>query len=117
MADDVILWNPSRGPSALFLGQVRLFEAVFGRASGVGPMESDECEVDLTVFDSFARTLAVEPMLRRHPVGRTLGQGFLVTVLAVAIRAGLTDGWPPPTDASEGELRERASELERLMPR
>ena len=116
-AGDVVLWNPSMRASALFLGQVRLFEKEFGLASGVGSMESDSCEVDVAVFGTFARTLAADPTLRSHSVVRTLGQGFVVTVLAVAQRAGLTEAWPPASDALEGELRESARSLEPSLAR
>jgi hypothetical protein len=44
---DIVLWTPSLGVSRVFLGLVRLFEDELSLASGVGPMEADECQVDV----------------------------------------------------------------------
>jgi hypothetical protein len=117
MAGDVVLWNPSTVVSRLFLGQLRLFEKELRRASGVGSMESDECQVDLGMLNEFARALAAGPPLRNHAVIRTLSDGFVVTFLSIAQRAGLVESWPPPADAIEAEFRERARALEGSLPR
>jgi hypothetical protein len=46
------------------LGQARPFEAEFGLLSGFGPMESDECQVDLASFEPFAQTLTAAQWIR-----------------------------------------------------
>lgn len=117
MAGEVVLWNPSSGASRLFTGQVRLVESELHLVSGIGPMESDQCQVDLAVLNSFARALAGEASLRTHEVVRALAEGVVVTVLAVAHRAGLMETWPPPADDLEAEFRERGRRLESSLPR
>ena len=80
-------------------------------AAGLGPMEADECQVNLPVFDAFAQFLATDQRLRHRPVWRTLTEGFVVTVLAIADRAHLLDLWAPPSDPLEADLRQRARVL------
>jgi len=59
------------GVSRLFLGYVDFFVSELSMASGIGSIESDECQVDLRVFDAFAQLLAADQRLRRHRVWRT----------------------------------------------
>src|SRR6185312_10199288 len=54
---DETLWNPSNGVSSLFLRQVRLFEDELGLHSGIGPMQEDQSEVCLSIFEAFVNTL------------------------------------------------------------
>lgn len=117
MADGVVVWNPSSGASRLFLGQVRLVEAEFHLASGIGLMESDECDIDVAVFDVFARTLAREPTLRMHQPIRALADGVVVTLLALAHHLDLVQSWQQPVDDLEASLRERGRRLERSLTR
>jgi Family of unknown function (DUF6086) len=116
MAGEITLWNPAMRVSRLFLGQIRLFESELALASGFGPMEADECQVNLAVFEPFAQSLAADRTLRHHQVWLTLAEGFVVTVLAIAERADLLNLWPQPADKLEVELRERARSLSRAFP-
>jgi len=134
---DTVLWNPSMTASRLFVGQVRLFETELGLPSGVGPMQADECQVDLALFETFAQALVADSRWSHHAALRTLAEGFIVTVLAVAQRAGVDVRWPTSVDTLEGDrdlqvlgeaspttggiletdLRARAEDLERFLAR
>ena len=61
--------------------------------------------------------LAAEPALRNHAVIQALSDGFVVTILSIAQRAGLVESWPPPSDAIETEFRRRARTLEGSLAR
>jgi len=134
---DTVLWNPSMTASRLFVGQVRLFEAELGLSSGVGPMQADECLIDLRLFETFTHALVADSRWRHHEVVRTLADGFVVTVLAIAQRAGMDVRWSTSVDTLEGnrdvhgrgeasptaeriretDLRARAENLERFLAR
>ncbi|MFF4911001.1 DUF6086 family protein [Streptomyces sp. NPDC001260] len=138
---DETLWNPSNGASRLFLRQVAVFEAELGIASGIGPMENDECQIDPAAFEVFVDALLAQHRRTSHTIMLALSDGFTATTLALAERAGIKVDWarlgvPPegtlndvqvsvPTGMSappEGEtwasqLREKAGELGRHMPR
>ena len=131
-AGDIVLWNPSSGVSRVFLGQVRLFEDELSLASGVGPMEADECQVDLEQFKTFAQALLTYGGASNHQILHALTDGFLITVLALTERAGAEvrasrfDGrqhdiqvgsGQAPSVETEDELRQRAHALLRFMPR
>jgi hypothetical protein len=131
-AGDIVLWNPSSGVSRVFLGQVRLFEDELSLASGVGPMEADECQVDLEQFETFAEALLSHGGASNHQVLHALTDGFVITVLALAERAGAEvrasrfDGRQHDVQLGSGqaasvetgdELRQRAHAMLRFMPR
>ncbi|MFF0339139.1 DUF6086 family protein [Kribbella sp. NPDC004875] len=126
-AGDVVLWNPSSGVSRVFLGQVRLFEDELSLASGVGPMESDECDVDVEQLGRFAQALHTYGSSSNHQVLHALTDGFVITILALAERAGVEVGPPHPDGslhdiqlgnpaAREDDVRQRAHGLLRFMP-
>jgi hypothetical protein len=94
-AGDIVLWNPSSGVSRVFLGQVRLFENELSLASGVGPMEADECQVDLERAGAEVRASRFDG--RQHDIQVGSGQA--------------------PSVETEDELRQRAHALLRFMPR
>ncbi|MEV6158312.1 DUF6086 family protein [Nonomuraea sp. NPDC052129] len=47
---DQVPWNPSNGVAGLFMRLAEAFALETGLPTGLGPMESDECEVDLAAF-------------------------------------------------------------------
>ncbi|MFC9031015.1 DUF6086 family protein [Streptomyces arboris] len=115
---DRTLWNPSQGVSLLFAAQVAAHEAAVGLPSGIGPMESDECQIDPVAFAAFAGALLTWRSRSLHPVRAALSDGFLATVLALAERGGIEVEWPPAAPAEGGwraELRQKARELHRHM--
>src|SRR5262249_29542875 len=110
--------------SRVFLGQVRLFEDELSLASGVGPVEADECEVDVARFGTFAAALLAYRAPANHQILRALTDGFVITVLALAERTGvevrpsrLDDRQQAPSVETEHDLRERAYAMLRFMPR
>ncbi|MFJ7272557.1 DUF6086 family protein [Streptomyces sp. NPDC099050] len=129
------LWNPSNGAARLFHRQVAVFEAELGLASGIGPMENDECQIDPAVLGVFTEALVIRHGRTGHAVIRALSEGFVATVLVLAERAGVDVHWPPPGESLEGaqdvqaglpgsfeslaesDLRAAARELSRRMPR
>jgi hypothetical protein len=129
---DIVLWTPSSGVSRVFLGQVRLFEDELSLASGVGPMEADECQVDVERFSTFVQALLTYRGASNHQILHALTEGFVITVLALAERAGAEvrpsrlDGrqhdvqvgsGQAPSVETEDDLRQRAHAVLRFMPR
>ncbi|MBD0695340.1 DUF6086 family protein [Streptomyces sp. CBMA123] len=109
----VTLWNPSNGASRLFLRQLAVFEEELGLSAGIGPMESDECRVHPVALGVFANALLAHQLQSRHAVIRALGEGFTMTVLALAGRAGAVIDWGPGPEAAG--LRAKVRELDRCM--
>ncbi|MFI8232382.1 DUF6086 family protein [Streptomyces sp. NPDC085900] len=138
---DETLWNPSNGASRLFLRQVSVFEAELGLASGIGPMENDECRIDPAAFEIFVKALLAQHRRTSHTIMLALSEGFTATTLALAERAGIKVDWarlgapsegtlndvqvsvptgmsaPPEGETWASRLREKAGELGRYMPR
>ncbi|MFE4698579.1 DUF6086 family protein [Streptomyces sp. NPDC056738] len=130
------LWNPSNGASRLFLRQVAVYEAELGLASGFGPMEADECQIDPADFKAFVDALLVRHREITHAVMIALSEGFVATVLVLAERAGVAVDWnstgfaaddglrdiqlpshpPPDHEAWSANLRGKSHELDRFMP-
>ncbi|MFD9549791.1 DUF6086 family protein [Nocardia salmonicida] len=103
------LWNPSNGASRLFLNQVGFFEEELGVSSGIGPMESDACEVTPAVLEVFLATVLAWRGRSGHAVVQALSDGFLATLLVIAERAGVT--MPPRAalaDRGTGRIRDAA---------
>ncbi|MFJ5272659.1 DUF6086 family protein [Streptomyces sp. NPDC088358] len=131
------LWNPSNGASRLFLRQVALFETELGLPSGIGPMESDECQIAPVAFKAFADALLARHRRTTHAVMIALSEGFVSTVLVLARRADIELAWnatgsaagdqltdlqvpaPPAPDQETwaADLRQRSLELGRFMAR
>ena len=124
--------DPVIGVSRVFLGQARLFEDELSLASGVGPMEADECQLDVERFGTFARALLTYRGASNHQILHALTDGFVITVLALAERAGADvrasrlDGrqhdvqvgsGQAPSAETEDDLRQRAHAVLRFMPR
>ncbi|PYC68358.1 hypothetical protein C7C46_29165, partial [Streptomyces tateyamensis] len=75
--------------------------------SGIGPMESDECQVDPAVLEVFTNALLTRHRETQHAIERALTEGFVITMLALAERAGVEVHWePPPGAAPAAELRD-----------
>lgn len=135
------LWNPSNGASRLFQRQVALFEEELALPSGIAPMEMDECQIDPVVFGTFVDALLARHRRTSHAIIIALSEGFTATALVLAERAGITIDWTGIGTAPDGpledvqvssttgmatpqeggawgeELRRRARELSRRMPR
>ncbi|MFE2599810.1 DUF6086 family protein [Streptomyces sp. NPDC059396] len=114
---DRTLWNPSSGVSRLFLRQVALYEAELGVPSGFGPMEADVSRIDPAGFTAFVDALLVRHSKTRNAVMKTLSEGFVVTVLVLAQKAGIEMA---ALSGAGGEswavgLLERAREMRRHM--
>ncbi|ESP98142.1 hypothetical protein KQH42_15600 [Streptomyces sp. CHA1] len=142
---DETLWNPSIGASRLFLAQVRLHEDELGLASGLGPMDMDECKIEAGAFREYTEALVARHLRTGHRVILALSEGFVATVLVLARRAGIEPdalragadgdgsaggfrdvqvraGAPAPPGQGDGDAaRERlealAHRLDRAMPR
>ncbi|MGW9671850.1 DUF6086 family protein [Streptomyces koyangensis] len=108
---DETLWNPSIGASRLFLAQVRLHENELGMASGLGPMDMDECKIETGAFREYTEALVARHLRTGHRVILALSEGFVATVLVLARRAGIEpDALRPDTygdgEAGAGEFRD-----------
>ncbi|MCR8577542.1 DUF6086 family protein [Streptomyces sp. Isolate_219] len=127
--------------SRLFQRQLAVFEAELELSSGIGPMENDECQIDLAIFETFVNALLAQHRRQSHVIVLALSESFTATVLVLAERArirvdlaqlGATlEGPLSDMQASTGEgmsapaegrtwweaLREKAQELGRCMPR
>ncbi|WP_433889538.1 DUF6086 family protein [Streptomyces sp. CA-111067] len=114
---DETLWNPATGVSQLFRRQVEVFEAELELASGIGPMENDECQITLSVFEVFVNALLTWHQRKSHPIIVALSENFTGTALVLAQRAGITLDWPPEGDPWAARLRRTAHELSLSMPR
>ncbi|WP_328491603.1 DUF6086 family protein [Streptomyces sp. NBC_00414] len=90
---DQTLWNPSNGASRLFMSQVMVCQAAVGLPSGIGPMESDECQIDPIAFAVFVDALLAWHGRTRHAIMATLSEGFVATVLALAEKANIEVNW------------------------
>ncbi|MFF2849910.1 DUF6086 family protein [Streptomyces sp. NPDC058001] len=131
------LWNPSNGASRLFRRQVAVHEAELGLPSGIGPMENDECQIGVAELAAFVDALLTRHRRTSHAVILALSEGFVVTVLVLAERAGIEVRWTstdphaleglrdiqvPMRQALDDEawataLRGKVGELSRFMPR
>ncbi|KQY36371.1 MULTISPECIES: DUF6086 family protein [Nocardia] len=104
--DGTTLWNPSNGASRLFLNQVGFFEEELGVSSGIGPMESDACEVTPVVLEVFLATVLAWRGRTGNAVVQALSDGFLATLLVIAERAGITMSWAALADGGTGGMQD-----------
>ncbi|MFJ8692168.1 DUF6086 family protein [Streptomyces roseolilacinus] len=77
-----------------------------GPPSGIGPMVNDECQIDPAVFQVFVTTLPARHRGTGHAVVPALFEGFTVTVLVLAQRAGVRVDWARLGAASDGPLED-----------
>ncbi|MGF0164881.1 DUF6086 family protein [Streptomyces koyangensis] len=114
---DETLWNPSIGASRLFLAQVRLHEDELGLASGLAPMDMDECKIEVGAFREYTEALVARHLRTGHRVILALSEGFVATVLVLARRAGIepdalrAEAPTPPGQGDDGAARERLETL------
>ncbi|MEV5575979.1 DUF6086 family protein [Spirillospora sp. NPDC052269] len=86
--DERVLWNPATGVAQVFLRAAESFSTLTRLPSGLGPMQADECEIDLEVFSAFVDALVRRYMRSNHVVLRSLMEGFLATAIVLVDRGG-----------------------------
>ncbi|MFJ8914201.1 DUF6086 family protein [Amycolatopsis sp. NPDC102389] len=96
---DRVLWNPSNGVSQLFLRSAEALAPVVDLPTGIGAMVSDECEIDMKVFEVFVNALVQRYRQSTHPILRSLMEGFVATALVMVERGR---GSVPALDAEPG---------------
>ncbi|XRQ07191.1 DUF6086 family protein [Actinomadura welshii] len=112
---DDVLWNPATRVAQVFMDMAAAHARLLGTPSGLGPMEADECEVDVAAFAAFTDALVRYYAGSNHPVLRSLMEGFVATALAVVRRGG---GDVPAADgAAVRHLVELSHRHEAAMPR
>jgi hypothetical protein len=114
-----VLWNPATRVAGLFVDMAAAHARLLGRPSGLGPMEEDECQVDVPVFAAFTDALVRDYARSNHMIKRSLMAGFVATALAVAELSG---GAVPAIeefadDSAVRRLVEAARENGAAMPR
>ncbi|MFF0390240.1 DUF6086 family protein [Kitasatospora sp. NPDC004615] len=103
---DETVWNPSNGASRLFMSQVSVYQTELGLRSGIGPMQADECQIDPVVFKEFVDALLAWHRRTTHDVMAALSEGFVVTMLVLAERAGIEVNWQSAGSAEDGGLKD-----------
>ncbi len=108
LARDQVLWNPASAVAALFLRSAQALEPEVRLPSGLGPMQEDECHIDLESFAAFIEALVIRFERSNHTVQRSLMEGFIATSLVLIDRAGVAAPATAPPDATHpwGELRQ-----------
>ncbi|WP_323178740.1 DUF6086 family protein [Streptomyces sp. NBC_01381] len=66
------------------MSQVSVYQAELGLSSGIGPMHTDECQIDPLVFKAFVDALLAWHRRASHAVMAALSEGFVATVLVLA---------------------------------
>ncbi|SDK44548.1 DUF6086 family protein [Nonomuraea jiangxiensis] len=85
---DQVLWNPSNGVFALFMRSAQALAPEAGLPTGLGPMRSDECQIDLKAFTAFVSALVERYERTNHPILHALMEGFIATALVLVQRGG-----------------------------
>ncbi|QFG23203.1 DUF6086 family protein [Actinomadura sp. WMMB 499] len=117
-AGDDVLWNPATRVARLFAATAGTLADITDRPSGIGPEQSDEYRLDVETFVEFTDALVRYHARSGHTVMRTLMEGFVVTALALSVRAGVRVPALDDLDtAGVRALAERARDVERTMPR
>lgn len=89
---DQVLWNPSNGVARLFMRSAEALAPETGLPTGLGPMENDECQVDLTAFAAFVGALVERYERSNHRILHSLMEGFIATALVLVERGGARSG-------------------------
>lgn len=131
---DETLWNPSNGVADLFVRTADALAQAEGVSTGIEPMLiRDEYWINADEFTAFVDVLVRRYIGSRHPILRSLIEGFTATALVIVERAGRDIGElsnPSPPDwrdvsvgttglAAPGDaerLRELRQESARAMP-
>ncbi|WP_431904792.1 DUF6086 family protein [Nonomuraea sp. bgisy101] len=100
---DQVLWNASSGVAGLFMRSAEALSPETGLPTGLGPMESDECEIDLAAFTAFVSALIERYERSNHPILHSLMEGFIATALVLLERGGAE---LPEFDANDGRWRD-----------
>ncbi|KAB2349712.1 hypothetical protein F8566_13255 [Actinomadura rudentiformis] len=87
------------GVSHLFVRAAESFALHVDLPSGLGPMQADECEINMETFTLFIDALIREYARSNHVILRSLMEGFLATGMALVERGG----GEPPTVRSSSE--------------
>jgi hypothetical protein len=88
VAGSVVLWNPSHRVAQLFFRAGEAISPTVGVATGIAPEESDEYEIDLDTFTVFVDAVVRQYLTVRHPILRSLVEGYAATALVLVQRAG-----------------------------
>jgi hypothetical protein len=97
---DHVLWNPSNGVAGLFVRSAEALAPLTDLPTGLGPMDNDECEVDMVAFTAFVRALVERYERSNHPILHSLIDGFIATALVLIERGG---GKLPVVQASDDD--------------
>ncbi|TQF05490.1 hypothetical protein E6W39_28725 [Kitasatospora acidiphila] len=82
----------------LFIAEAEAVASVLGLASGVGEIISDECELELPLFEAFVAELVRRHGQSNHPILRSLIVSVAATGSVLVERAG---GQLPTGDAEQ----------------
>ncbi|MEU5883210.1 DUF6086 family protein [Spirillospora sp. NPDC047279] len=96
------LWNPSNGVASLFMRTAETLAPEAGTPTGIGPMENDECEIDLPAFTTFTGALVQRLERSGHPILHALMEGFVATALVLVERGGVP--LPPATSGPRRDV-------------
>ncbi|MGW3769590.1 DUF6086 family protein [Actinomadura verrucosospora] len=111
-----VLWNPATGVAQVFLRAAESFATLTDLPTGLGPMEADECEIDIDVFSAFVDTLIDRYTRSNHVILRSLMQGFTATAIVLVTRGG---GHLPALQSSDNpdiaSLKELSQHHDRAM--
>ncbi|MEU9844057.1 DUF6086 family protein [Actinomadura sp. NPDC048032] len=111
-----VLWNPATGVAQVFLRAAESFAALTDLPTGLGPMDADECEIDIDVFSAFVDTLIDRYTRSNHVILRSLMQGFTATAIVLVTRGG---GHLPALQSSDNpdiaSLKELSRHHDRAM--
>jgi hypothetical protein len=97
---DRVLWNPATGVAQVFLRSAESLAVLVDLPSGLGPMNADECEIDMAVFEAFVDALIRRYVQSNHVVLRSLMQGFIATAVVLVERG---NGDLPALEASSAD--------------
>jgi hypothetical protein len=111
-----VLWNPATGVAQVFLRAAESFAALTGLPSGLGPMQADECEIDMEVFSTFVDALIRRYARSNHVILRSLMEGFTATAIVLANRGGgRLPALETPNDPAITALTELSRHHDRAM--
>ncbi|MCW2914968.1 MAG: hypothetical protein JWN52_3036 [Actinomycetia bacterium] len=101
----------------MFLRSAESLAVLVELPSGLGPMDADECEIDMVVFEAFVDALVRRYVRSNHVVLRSLMQGFIATAVVLVERG---EGRVPALEASSadsglGQLAELSRRHEAAM--
>jgi hypothetical protein len=72
----------------VFLRAAESFSTLTGLPSGLGPMQADECAIDIEVLTAFVDALIHRYARSNHVILRSLMEGFTATAIVLVERGG-----------------------------